>query len=212
MRQTFLIGLALWLATALPLPSVAQSRADPGYLELSPPQPTSDPGSIVVTEFFSYQCPHCYSFFPALNEWANRLPDDVVFERVADSIGNSSWVPMTQAFYALQSMGRIDDLDADIFHAIHAEGIRLFDKASIADWVASQDIDKTAFVEVYDSFSVTTAVRSADRLSVTHRINSIPTIVVDGRFVVAIVDDGVFDSQLETVNRLIGRIRSERRQ
>jgi hypothetical protein len=67
------------------------------------------------------------------------------------------------------------------------------------------------FSEVYDSFSVATAVRNADRRSVTHRISSIPTIVVDGRFVVAIVDDGVFASQLEMVNRLIERVRSERR-
>jgi thiol:disulfide interchange protein DsbA len=212
MRRTFLIGFSLWLAAAFPLLSGAQLRAGQGFLELSLPQPTSDPDRIVVTEFFSYQCPHCYSFFPVLNDWVSRLPDDVVFERVADSIGNSSWVPITRAFYALQSMGRIDDLDTALFHAIHTEGLRLFDKESIADWLETEGIDKAEFIEVYDSFSVTIAVRNADRRSVTHRINSIPTIVVDGRFVVAIVDDGVFESQLAAVNRLIGRIRSERRQ
>lgn len=210
MRRSISILLSIWIAAALPLSSGAQPRAGQSYLELSPPQPTSVPDRIVVTEFFSYQCPHCYSLLPALNRWVSQLPDDVVFERVADSIGNPSWVPITQAYYALQSMGRIDDLDTEIFHAIHADRIRLFDKEAIADWVTSQGIDRSAFAEVYDSFSVTTAVRNADRRSVTHRINSIPTIVVDGRFVVAIVDDGVFASQLESLDRLIEQIRNEK--
>jgi thiol:disulfide interchange protein DsbA len=133
MRRVVLIGSLLLLAAALPLPSGAQIRPDQGYLELNPPQPTSDPDRIVVTEFFSYQCPHCYAFFPALNDWVNQLPGDVVFERVADSIGNASWLPIARAYYTLQSMGRIDDLDAAIFNTIHAEGMRLFDKESIAD-------------------------------------------------------------------------------
>ena len=38
------------------------------YIAVSPPQPTNDPSRIVVTEFFSYQCPHCFAFFPALDE------------------------------------------------------------------------------------------------------------------------------------------------
>jgi thiol:disulfide interchange protein DsbA len=200
----------LLFAIALPVSSTAQSRAEPQYLELTPPQPTTDPGRIVVTEFFSYQCPHCYSLYPALNDWVSRLPDDVVFERIADSIGNAAWLPITRAFYALQSMGEIEALDAAIFRAIHVERIRLFDAASIVDWVASQGIDRSRFSEIYDSFGMTTAVRNADRRSVSHRINSIPTIVVDGRFVVPIVDDGVFVSQLATVEQLIDRLRSER--
>ena len=30
------------------------------YFKVEPPLPPADPAKVVVTEFFSYQCPHCY--------------------------------------------------------------------------------------------------------------------------------------------------------
>ena len=85
------------------------------YIELHPPQPTNDPSRIVVAEFFSYQCPHCFSFLPALDAWVRDLPEDVSFERVAVSIGHQPWVPIARAFYALQAMEQVDALDTPIF-------------------------------------------------------------------------------------------------
>ena len=32
------------------------------YFRVDPAQPTSDPAKILVTEYFSYHCPHCYAF------------------------------------------------------------------------------------------------------------------------------------------------------
>src|SRR5690606_29091943 len=83
--------------------SSAAAQGLPGrdYTALDPPRGTSDPDRIVVTEFFSYQCPHCYAFHPALKAWARALPDDVVLERQAVSIGRPQWEPAARAFYAL---------------------------------------------------------------------------------------------------------------
>ncbi len=49
------------------------------YVELANPVPVSVPGKIEVVELFWYGCPHCYSFEPTINPWAEKLPSDVNF-------------------------------------------------------------------------------------------------------------------------------------
>lgn len=84
-----------------------------------PAQPTADPERVVITEFFSYQRPRCYSFHPALDAWIEALPEDMLVEKIAVSIGRPTRVPIARAFYALQAMDEIDRFDALIFEAIH---------------------------------------------------------------------------------------------
>ena len=84
-RVTQLASLAgLWVFAIL---AAAQSRGGLDVVELNPAVSTGDPARIVVTEFFSYQCPHCNSFEPVLRRWAEQLPDDVDFERVPTALG-----------------------------------------------------------------------------------------------------------------------------
>ena len=100
-----------------------------------------------------------------------------------------------------------------IFRAIHAEGARLYDKDSIVRWIRTQGIDEKEFADLWDSFSISVATRNADRRSISHRVDSVPSLSVDGRFRVAIGDDGTveyFERQLAAVSELIDTIRAER--
>lgn len=199
------------LASLSLLTSRAQPLAGLDVIELSPQQPTTDPGRIVVTEFFSYQCPHCYSFDPSLRRWVDGLPDDVVFERVPISIGRPQWVAIAQAFYALQAMGELDAVDTAIFRAIHVDRERLFDKASVVAWVGKHGLDADEFRKTYDSFGIASFVRRAEQVASAHRVFSIPALAIDGRYLVLIVDNGTFERQLAGVDELIERIRAEKR-
>lgn len=208
-QATILIALSA-LATFALSPAAAQPVEGRDYVLVQPPQPTNDPSHIVVTEFFSHQCPHCFSFSSALNDWVSRLPADVVFERVPVSIGHSTWVPIAKAFYALQVMGKLAELDGRIFNAIHVQGVRLNDEAAIADWLATQGVDRAQFMAAMSSFSVTTFATRAEQVSRAHRIPSVPTLVVDGKYLIAISDDGEFTKQLLVVSELIAKARAER--
>ena len=55
-----------------------EPQAGRDYAEVLPHQPTNDPKRVVVTEFFSYACPHCFAFNPSLNVWASKLPKDLM--------------------------------------------------------------------------------------------------------------------------------------
>ncbi|MBD3648208.1 MAG: thiol:disulfide interchange protein DsbA/DsbL, partial [Pseudomonadales bacterium] len=51
------------------------------YEQLRIPVNTRSPDKIVVTEYFSYGCPHCYQFDPMIEAWKEQLGDDVEFRR-----------------------------------------------------------------------------------------------------------------------------------
>jgi protein dithiol oxidoreductase (disulfide-forming) len=204
-----------WATAALVLlASGAAVGAEPqlgrDYTAVVPPQMTSDPQRIVVLEFFSYACPHCASFYPALAKWVASLPDDVVFERAAVVVGREPWRKPSQLFYTLQALGKAEELDGAIFNAIHREQADLFTDAGIIDWVAAHGVDRAEFTAAFNSFSIRSFVARGDQLANAHRIPSVPTLIIDGKYMVAIGDDGVFTGQLAMVDQIIAKARAEK--
>ena len=205
----------LVLVGTLALAAAAAQAAEPvegkDYIRISPAVPTSDASKVVVTEYFSYQCPHCFTFAKPFAAWSAGLPKDVKAERTAVSIGHASWAAAGQAFYALSAMKAVPAIDDSFFGAIHRERRNLGDEAAIAAWVAGQGIDRAAFEKAYRSFSVQLQTRRAEEMSRKVRLPSVPSLVVDGRYLVPIADDGNFRDQLVLVDALIERARRERR-
>lgn len=208
------IAAALSLVAALGLAVPAAVAADPAegkdYQRINPPVPTSDPAKIVVTQFFSYQCPHCFKFEKPHAAWAAALPADVRSERAAVSIGHAGWVPAARAFYALSAMQEVPAIDDAFFGAIHRQRLGLTDDAGIAAWVGKQGVDRARFESMGRSFGVQLQMRRAEELSRKVRLPSVPSLLVDGRYLVPIKDDGDFRDQLALVDALIERARRER--
>ncbi|HUL45709.1 MAG TPA: thiol:disulfide interchange protein DsbA/DsbL [Steroidobacteraceae bacterium] len=173
-------------AVALSLSAAAQAQLVEGkdYRLLTPPRPTSSPGKIEVVEFFSYACPHCAKFNPLVSAWAAKLPKDVAFKRVAVSYGRPAWTNLSRTYYALEATGDLKKLDAAVFRAIHDEHQDLFDEQSIADWVGKEGGDATGFANAYVSFGVNNQTVQADEMAEDYGIDAIPTLAVNGRYVV----------------------------
>ncbi len=180
------------------------------YFRVDPAQPTSDPAKILVTEYFSYHCPHCYAFARPYAKWSAGLPSDVKADRAAVSIGHAGWVASAQAYYAFTAMKATPGIDDALFAAIHRQRAKLSDQASFAEWVAGQGIDRAKFENLYRSFSVQMSTKRADDQSRKLRIPSVPSLVIDGKYLIPIADDGQFTDQLELANALVERVRSER--
>lgn len=181
------------------------------YIVLRPSIPTNSPEKIVVTEFFSYQCPHCFAFSRPFGSWVSRQSSDVVCRREAVSIGHAAWEPSARTFYALSSLGKLQALDADIFNAIHREGLSFANEDAIAGWLSKKGIAPSEFRTKYRSFDVDRNFRQAQKLAIAHKLPSVPTISIDGKYLVAIASNIDFAKQLSTVNLLIEKIRVERR-
>ena len=117
-----------------------------------------------------------------------------------------------KAYYALENMGKLAELDAAIFRAIHVQRVPLVDEATIGAWVAAQGVDRDTFTARYNSFSVNTFATRADQTARTYRLPSVPALAVDGKYLIPIADDGQFTGQLAIVDALIEKARAERAQ
>ncbi|HXY97661.1 MAG TPA: thiol:disulfide interchange protein DsbA/DsbL [Steroidobacteraceae bacterium] len=186
-RIRFLTVTMLCLAAAaltLSAPARAQLVEGKDYRPLTPPRPTSSPGKVEVVEFFSYACPHCAKFNPLVSAWVAKQPKDVAFKRVAVSYGRPPWMNLSRTYYALESTGDLKKLDAALFRAIHDDHQNLFDEQSIADWVGKEGGDATRFANAYVSFGVNNQTVQADQMAEDFGIDAIPTLAVNGRYVV----------------------------
>ena len=151
------------------------------YRTLPQAQPTESGKKIEVTEFFWYSCPHCNAFEPDLEAWVKKQGDKINFKRVP-VIFRPEMIPEQRFYYALEAMGKSEELQAKIFHAIHVEHQRLDNPTAIADFVAKQGIDKQKFVNLYNSFGVETKVKRAAQLQEAYKIDGVPTVAIDGRY------------------------------
>jgi thiol:disulfide interchange protein DsbA len=198
------------LATFGNVVAAAEPQMGKDFVVVENPAPVDKSSKIAVIEFFSYQCPHCFAFHKPLHDWSVKLPMDVQFERKAVSIGHAAWVDIARSFYALRSMGKLDALDADIFNAIHKQGMRFDNVGLIMGWLGKRGVGLMEFDAAYRSTAARDAFERGEQLAVQYRVPSIPTLVIDGRYLVAIASNIPFEQQLATVDKLIARARSER--
>jgi thiol:disulfide interchange protein DsbA len=184
-KRHFLSVVALWVAISVSGTANAQSaKIEEGfdYRILPIAQPVEVKGKVEVIEFFWYGCPHCYDFEPELSAWVKRQPKDVTFRRVPVAF-RDDFMPHSQLFYALDAMGKGEAMNEKVMYAMHKENKRLMTENEIADWVASQGIDRNTFLATYRSFAVVSKARAARQMADAHRIDGVPTIVMQGRYV-----------------------------
>lgn len=166
--------------------SAAAAPADPvegvDYLKLQQAQPTDSGKKIEVLEFYWYNCPHCFSFEPQLAEWVKKRGDNIVFKRVPVGF-RESFVPQQKLYYALEALGKLDPVHRLVFDAIHTGRLKLDKEDAIVDFVEKQGIDRKKFLDAFNSFSVQSKVSRVRQLQETYRIDSVPTIVIDGRYI-----------------------------
>ncbi|MBP8170294.1 MAG: thiol:disulfide interchange protein DsbA/DsbL, partial [Azonexus sp.] len=198
----FALGAALTVAR----PSLAQT-AGKDYTPISPAQPTDDAAKVEVLEFFSYGCPHCADFNPLVHAWAAKLPADVVFKKVPITFGRGAWESIARLYYTLEITGDLARLEADVFRAIHTEKINLFEAGALTEWVVKKGVDQKKFTDTFKSFGVMSKVKRGDQLAQAYKIQGVPALAVDGKFMVGGKD---FAEQLAIADKLIVKARSEK--
>lgn len=174
------LSLCLVAATAGATPANPQSGTD--YRTLEKAQSTDSGNKIEVIEFFWYSCPHCKAFDPDLTAWVKKQGDKIAFKRVPVMF-REEMMPEQRFYYALEAMGKADEMQEKIFKAIHTDRQRLDKEEAIVDYVVKHGIDKQKFLDLYKSFGVQTKVRRAAQLQEQYKVDGVPMIAIDGRYV-----------------------------
>ena len=194
---------ALCSLAAIGLPSLALAQGGPiegkQFQRLGQPLAVA-PGKIEVVEFFWYGCPHCFAFEPVIEAWAKQLPADVAFRRV--HVGFRANIKLHQRlFFALEAMGKENELRPRIFNAFHVERLNLDDEKSILELAARMGLDMAKFSAAFNSFGVQTKSAQATKLSESYRIDGVPALGIGGKFLTSPAMAGVQGQSAEQHGR-----------
>ena len=172
------------------------------HYKIFPQQSTESGDKIEVLEFFWYGCPHCYSFEPYVQTWKKSKPTNVVFKRVP-AIFRPDWEIQARTYYALSNMGVIENLHGKIFDAMHKDKKRLNSKEALTNFVVKNGVDRDAFLKEYDSFAVEGMIRKAKKKQTASKIEGVPSIVVNGKYLTSGSMSGSYDNLIKIMNYLI---------
>jgi thiol:disulfide interchange protein DsbA len=180
------------------------------FLTLNPPQVVETNGKVDVTEFFWYRCPHCYNLEPVLQAWVKNLPKDVQFRRIP-AIFNEEWALDARVYYTLEATGDLARVHTGLMDAIHQQGgTRLKGDAYlkwVADWLGKNGVDLAKYDAALRSFTVDTKLKRAAQLTQAYKLDGVPAITVQGRWMVSASLVGDRQAMISATEFLTGEAR-----
>jgi len=203
-RIAWIALLALACATAR-----AQPVAGREYQVLNPAHPVSSGARIEVIEFFYYGCPICYETQPHLSRWLQRGGADVFLWRVP-VVSSEGWEPFARTFYTLDALGVLARLHWPVYDNHHFDGKRLNEEKNVADWVASNGVDRARFEQIWNSPEIKAKVDTAHKMQEAYDVHGVPTFVVDGKYATSARMAGGVKEMISVLDYLVGRVRDER--
>lgn len=207
--RNLILSAALVTASLFGMTAQAAEPIEAGkqYVELSSAVPVSEPGKIEVVEMFWYGCPHCYAFEPTINPWAEKLPADVHFVRIPAMFGGP-WDAHGQLFLTLQSMGVENKVHSAVFNAIQNEHKKLTTPDEMAEFVATQGVDKDKFLATFNSFAIKGQIVAAKELAKKYGVTGVPTLIVNGKYRFDLGSAGGPEQTLQVADQLIAKERA----
>jgi thiol:disulfide interchange protein DsbA len=182
-----LLAASLVVTTAFASPTAPKPGVE--YTVLPTPQPSQTAGKKVeVIEFFMYHCPYCHALEPILEQWVKQQGDNIVFKRMHLPYQGAS-DPESHLFLTLQAMGKSEDYQARVMDAVsdivrRKRSETLTEQEVLDVAYKLPGIDKARFRDTWSSFGVRTMLnREAGTVYNNYKVDSTPTIVVDGKYV-----------------------------
>jgi thiol:disulfide interchange protein DsbA len=133
----------------------------------------------------------------------------VVFKKVPVSFGRAAWENLGRIYYALDALGELQRLDSAVFEAIHGRKANLFTEDAAVTWAQSQGVNPARFKEAFRGFSTETRLARADQLSRVYKVDSVPMLVVAGRYRVLGRAGMGYAGKLAVADEMIARARKD---
>ncbi len=182
--------------------SAAEYSVGKHYTQLGTPQADGGSEQVEVIEFFWYGCPHCYNFEPHVNKWLDKKPANVKFTRVP-AVFRPSWQVHAQAYYALETLGAVDQAHEAIFNATHRDKKSIDTPEAIAAIVAKEGVDPEAFKKAMRSFTVQVKVKQAAKMLRAYQVNGVPAVAVNGRYKTSGREAGNYPTMTKIMDYLV---------
>ena len=173
-------------ATAATAAAQANAKYQQGvHYQVIDNAPATAGDRVGVVEAFSYLCTHCATFEPYINNWKNRKPEGVEFKRIPVVFGRNTWELYARAYVTAEVMGIEDEAHGALMDKIWKERQVLKDIDELAAFYADFGADPESFVATSKSFAVDAQMRRDQRMLMGAGVNGTPSMIVNGRYLVA---------------------------
>jgi thiol:disulfide interchange protein DsbA len=211
------------LALAVSMPARAAQTWTEGvnYFLIQPARtPSVPPGKIEVTEAFSYACPACNIFQPAMHKLKQAMPANVVVDYLPAAFNTAEDWPMFQlAYVTAEILGVAQQTHDAMFDAVWKGGdLSITDTATRALKTRMPTIEDAAkfysqhagvpvekFIAASKSFSVDLKVRTDEDLIMGYKVDRTPTIIVNGKYRLHVESAGGTDQLIDLVKYLVAK-------
>ena len=146
-----------------------------------------------------------------VSQWAAKLPKDVSFRRVPVSFNRPEWARFSRIYFALEATGDLAKLDASVFIAIHEQRVPFKSDEAVIAWVGSKGADARKFGEAFSGFSMQSKVQRADQDASAARIGGVPSLAVDGRYLINNEAASSYEDLLKITDSVVAKVRQERK-
>jgi len=173
--------LAALIITALSATAVPAADSPAGFRQVPEPTTVPNPARVQVIDFFWYGCPYCNLFEPELKNWIASKPDNVDFVRIP-AITRQGWSHYARTYYTAEALGVLDPLHEQLLSAINRDDRDLSDMDKLADFFDEHGVNRSRFEATFNSDEVSQKVQEASLLTRRYGIDSVPAIVVNGKY------------------------------
>lgn len=173
------------VGAALSTGSAAQEQYQEGvhYDLIEPAIHSGISDSVVVTEFFSYGCGHCYNFEPLLESFESRLPEGVVVQRTPVIWNNNPGMKLlAKTYYVVEVLDVFDTVHGAVFNTIHRQRKRLSSPEAVRAVFVENGVDTKDFDLAFSSFGIDSMVRQAAARTEGARVQGTPSLMVNGKY------------------------------
>jgi len=142
----------------------------------------------VVTEYFSFWCPACYSFEPIVAQMKQQLPEGVAFDKVHVNFmrmaGPDVQDAATKGMMIARALKMDEQLVGAIFNYIHNQKAIITGLDDIRNIFIVNGVDEDEFDKIAKSFSVNSMVtRNNNKVQEKRQfISGVPNFIVNGKY------------------------------
>lgn len=158
-----------------------------------------------ITEFFSFWCPHCFSFEPLVKQMKEKAGSGVSFQKVHVNFmqftGPDVQNIATRGMLIARSLKREEELNQAVFRYIHVERKALTTLDDIKNIFVANGVNADEFDKLALSFGVNSQLMKNNGVIDNYRsyLNGVPNFVVNGKYQARFTRDMTPDDMVDLV-------------
>jgi thiol:disulfide interchange protein DsbA len=178
------------------------------YIKLTP-EVTTHSDKIEVRELFWYYCGHCYSLEDNVEEWLAVQDKDIDFVR-HPAVFSKKWESGAKFFHILDELGLVESHSMKLFKEIHENKNPMKKVADLLNWIESTGVvidNKEKYLK--RNFNIFYKTNKSKRTTKKYKITGVPSVVVNGKYVVTTKTAGSEVELFKVVDYLVDKERKD---